>query len=242
MESTQLALLSLITGRDAAAGASPPDPATLIVGDARASAQQRLEVYAHMYRARMIEALESQFPRLAAQLGPDAFADLCAAYVADEPSTHPSLRRVGERLPAWLAAHRPDDTAAAPLARLEWARADVFDAADEPVLTLDQLRAWPANRFAELPLLLIAAHRLTRDARLVWRQGTTIYHRTVDDAERAALLLVSEGTRFGVVCESLLLAPDQNEPDAVARAFTWLSTWVTDGLLVDGHIGVATPR
>src|SRR4051812_42348866 len=155
----QAAVMSLITGR----GAGDPgvEAGALIVGDVRASADERLHVYAHMYRARIVEALESQFPRLAKMLGPEAFAELASAYITDEPSRHPSLRYVGERLPAWLSgAQVPDSRLLAGLAQLEWARADVFDLADDRMLTPESLRAWPMEHFGELPLQLVTAHRL----------------------------------------------------------------------------------
>ena len=163
-------LLALITGQTAegAAGAPAPDPATLVLGDARADAQSRVHVYQHKYRSRMAEALESQFPRLARWLGADDFAPLTTAYVADHPSRHPSLRFLGARFPDWLAQRSAAQEgsglhpALADLARLEWARTDVFDAADQAPLAIGVLRAWPADRFAELPLRLIGAHRRLR--------------------------------------------------------------------------------
>jgi hypothetical protein len=248
--------MALITGRDA--GVSVPDAAALVVSDARASAEARMHVYAHMYRARIAEALESQFPCLAKLVGAEEFAELAAAYIGDEPSRHPSLRYVGERLPGWLAAHRPESLALASLARLEWARADVFDLVDESTLTLDELRAWPTERFGELPLQLVTAHRFVTaqagtanlwdslggdivnrgdaepttvgaESLLVWRQGTAVYHRPVDESERAALELASQGACFGVLCESLLAS--HGEEPAVGQAYAWMSTWLADGLL-----------
>ena len=102
LASVQAALLSRITGLEL--GGPSSDPASFIRGDARGSAEERLAVYAFMYRSRFVEALESQFPRLARLVGADAFADLTAAYVADRPSRHPSLRELGRALPGWLAA------------------------------------------------------------------------------------------------------------------------------------------
>jgi hypothetical protein len=157
LASVQVALLSRITGLSL--GAPANDATSLVRGDARASAEERLAVYAFMYRSRLVEALESQFPRLAVALGAEAFAELVAAYVADRPSRHPSLRELGHDLSDWLAVNRADRPALAALATLEWARLDVFDLADEPVVTLEALRVLPPERFAELPLTLIAAHR-----------------------------------------------------------------------------------
>jgi hypothetical protein len=258
LASQQTALLALITGRDL--GALTPAPGSLIAGDARASAEERLHVYAHMYRARIAEALESQFPRLARLLAADDFGELAAAYIADEPSRHPSLRDVGERLPAWLEARRADAPELAGLAALEWARADVFDLVDEPAMTLESVRDWPPDRFAELPLRLMTAHRLVTVAAgtarlwdslgidvgggatdrealaqaeietlIVWRDGTVVYHRLVDAAERAALELAAQGTHFGVVCESLLVT--HGEERAAGQSYAWMSTWLADGVL-----------
>jgi hypothetical protein len=154
----QGALLALITGHGSPLIA--PDLDALIVGDHRASGLERLEVYRHMYRARIAEALESQFPRLARSLGTEGFAAMAGAYISDEPSRHPSLRFVGERLPGWLELRRSETPMLGALARLEWARTDVFDQADESVLTLEAIRAWPADSFGELPLTLVRAHRL----------------------------------------------------------------------------------
>ena len=68
---------------------------------------------------------------------------------------------------------------------------------------------------------------------LVWREGTTVFHRLVDDNERAALALASHGTEFGVICESLLAT--NGEEAAVAQAYGWLSTWLADGLIRAPH-------
>ncbi|HVV51327.1 MAG TPA: DNA-binding domain-containing protein [Polyangia bacterium] len=152
----QSALMALITGP----GAPAPDLEALIIGDARAGADERLGIYRFMYRARVAEALESQFPHLATHMGRERFTELAAAYIADEPSTHASLRFLGERLPGWLEARRSGAPLLGALARLEWARTDVFDQADEPALPLDAARAWPPESFGELPLKLVSAHRV----------------------------------------------------------------------------------
>jgi hypothetical protein len=261
-------LLAHITGRH---DGPSPDAAALVIGDTRASAAERIHVYQHMYHSRIVEALEGQFARIARWLGAEAFAELAGAYIADEPSRHPSLRFVGQRFPDWLATRAPNEPrhcALADLARLEWAREDVFDAADEPTLTLDAIRSFIPDRFAEIPLRLVAAHRRVRLARpvaalwdaigptarevdtnvldalaeataaraagseslLVWRQGNSVFHRATDAAESAALDAVASGTTFGAVCEAL--SRSSSEDEAAAQAFTWLSTWANDELLV----------
>jgi hypothetical protein len=242
----QAALFARITGLpvgDAARAAS------LVAGDARASGEERLQVYATMYRLRMTEALESQFPRVAAALGPEDFGRAAAAFVGEVPSRQPSLRDIGRGFPAWVARARPDWPALAGLARLEWARADVFDLADERPLSVEALRARPADRFADLPLRLIGAHRLVdldagalalwdasfagdpSGGALVWRRDVTVYHRPLPAAERAALEAASGGAIFAAICEQLSVG--RSDEQAAAQAFSWLSTWAADGLLLD---------
>ena len=237
----------------------PSRASAAVVGDARASAEQRVQVYATMYRLRVTEALESQFPRVARALGPEAFAEAAVAFVAAAPSRHPSFRELGRGFAGWLARQRRDAwSALAALARLEWARTDVFDVADQPVLTVDALRALSPERFAELPLRLIEAHRLLDVGRdvlaawtrlrdpddgagqppaapedaagtLVWRQDVAVYHRGVGADERAALQQAAVGTTFGALCEQL--AAGRTDQEAAAQGFSWLSTWTLDGLL-----------
>jgi hypothetical protein len=244
----QAALFARITGLPVG---DPAVAASFVVGDARGSAEQRLQVYATMYRLRIAEALESQYPRVARALGAEDFGCASVAFACDVPSRHPSLREIGRGFPAWLATARPDDPALAALARLEWARADVFDLADQRSLAVEALRALPPERFADLPLRLIDAHRFVdadatalalwdpaRDTPdvtggvLVWRQSVTVYHRALGATERGALETIARTTTtFGAICEQLAvgLADEQ----AAAQAFSWLSTWATDGLIVD---------
>lgn len=157
LPSTQTALLAMIT--DAAPHPFTPTADALVVSDARASADERVQVYAYMYRARVSEALESQFPRLARLLGAEAFAELAFGFVTDHPSRSPSLRYLGTELPDWLEGKHAT-VALSDLARLEWARTDVFDAVDELPLTIEALRAWPLEEFMRLPVKLVAAHRI----------------------------------------------------------------------------------
>jgi hypothetical protein len=69
------------------------------------------------------------------------------------------LRFIGAALPAWLE-RRYGGQGLSDLARLEWARSDIFDVIDEPTSTVDALRAWPVDEFLRLPVKLVAAHRI----------------------------------------------------------------------------------
>src|SRR5262249_56053977 len=96
----------------------------------------------------------------AAGVGTGAFPPVARAYLAEHPSEHPSVRPVGRHLPAFLASRPPP---AAPawlpdLARLEWARVEVFDAPDARPIGMADLLAlpepeWPEARLRAIPPL-----------------------------------------------------------------------------------------
>jgi hypothetical protein len=230
----------------------------VIEGDARRSAIGRLDIYANMYFFRIRDALRADFPKLAALLGADVFHNLCTDYLWACPSEHPSLRWAGARLPAYLAAHAlgREQPAAIDLARLEWARADLFDAPDAAPLTVDDVRALGAESLAALPLRWVPAHarldvawpadELWRAVErgdvpslpaapssrtlIVWRQGVVVYHRAVEPAEHDALAVLDEGASFAALCERLAArAPVEA---AAAQAFALLARWLTDEWIV----------
>ena len=155
--------------------ATPAALDEMIAGDERLPASERLDIYANMYFFRLLDCLREDFPRLAAALGEDRFHNLATDYLLAHPSEHPSLRYLGRRLPEFLAGHAlaMDSACLADLARLEWTRADLFDAADARTLTRDDL-ARPAQESAgDLPLRAVPAFRLLRldhDAPRLWRE------------------------------------------------------------------------
>ncbi len=233
----------------------------LVQGDARLDAVGRLDVYANMYFYRLLDALNGDFPKLAALLGEDGFWNLITDYLVACPSENPSLRFAGARLPGFVAAHtagraRPG---LADLARLEWARADVFDRRDEPALAFAMLQRLQPEAFAALPLPLIAAHelldmehaadeiwrRIEHDEDsgaiesgprriLVWRQDLAVRHRALGEPEARLLPRLREGktpATFGLLCE--WLGADLPAEAAAAVAFQLLGAWVTSGLIVD---------
>jgi uncharacterized protein (UPF0276 family) len=141
-------------------GLEADDLSREIVADVRLSAVERLDIYANMYFFRLEDILRDEYPKLAAVLGAAGFHDLMVEYLARFPSEHPSVARVGERLPGCLREHplsaiRPY---LVDLAALERARIDVFDRADAAPLSLGALRARPPETFAALRLPLVPAH------------------------------------------------------------------------------------
>jgi hypothetical protein len=139
-----------------------------LLGDARASASERLHVYRYAVLSRLVGVLRDDYPTVLAALGRERFDPLAADYLRAHPSRHFSLRHVGARFPAFLADD-PQDTArelrasapwCADLARLELAVTDAFDAADAQPLARADLTALPPEYWDALALALMPGARL----------------------------------------------------------------------------------
>jgi hypothetical protein len=230
-----------------------------VAGSARVSIETRLGIYAGAYGSRLIDALGSSYPALAALLGEDDFRILGAKYVASHDSPYFSIRNYGDALEEFLGAH-PDYAEVpllAELARWEWTLCAVFDAADaEPVgpeaLARVTPEDWAALRFEFHPSARRLALRwnapqlwkaLTEEAErpelrvlaqpiewLAWRQDLKTYFRSLEPGEAAVLDAARSRSSFGELCE--LLAAVHGAEQAPLAAAALLSRWVGDGLLV----------
>ncbi len=176
-----------------------PDPglAACVLPSAALAPAERIRIYTDMYFARLLEALQEDFPRTAAVMAGE-FQPLCRRYLARYPSIQPSLRDLGTRLPDFIT----DEAQAlgpslaglirsergpvldgcppvapwpwlADLARLERARVDVFDAPDVVPLRLQDLAPIPAENWGDLRFSTIPAFGLVRSAWPVHQAWTT---------------------------------------------------------------------
>ena len=223
-----------------------------IEGDAKASAEARLDLYANTYFFRLKEALEGDFPRTAEALGEARWHNLVTAYLQAHPSTRPSIRWAGEALPAFLAAHGVSEGERwiADLARVEWAESDAWQAGDAPEISLEDLAGvaperWPFLRFVPSPHARIV--EVEGDERL-WRAldlaGTEegesseiqdyrpdpvcVFRGGMARGDGLVEVLLSGGT-FGEACEAL--GGDEAETEeAAARAARHLAAWASRGL------------
>ncbi len=263
LEQTQHLFWKLITAPEGAAaglgGLSPAERTlgeSLVRGDARLSAVERLDVYADMYFYRIRDCLKEDFTAVRAVIGDDAFHNLITDYLIAHPPTHFSLRYAGQQLPAFVRGHAlaarwpylPD------LAALEWAILDAFDAPDAEPLDAAALASVPQERWPELRLQLTPSLRLLRldwpvhevwkqaqgdeqpeepqpapTALRVWRQDLRVFHRPMDATEDAALRAVNDGAPFADVCERIVAC--ESEAHGADRALALLGEWLADGLL-----------
>lgn len=231
--------------------ASPPAIQTYLSG--------RPEIYGVAYKARLTEALKTNFPALHRVLGDDAFRELAHRFIDESPSEYRSIRWFGRELAMFAQGDESllPHSALLDLLKMDWALGLAFDAADAmPVCEADLHRIaaseWAALTFAFHPsaslLKLTWAiepiwRAVTNDENadtpepmadthylLVWRSELEAKWRIVDEAEALALNMLGSGMNFGELCDHLAAAGD--EAKAVVAAAQYLKGWVLDGVLV----------
>jgi hypothetical protein len=243
---------------DTGAVANAVDPALLALVSHRGGLgpAQRLDIYADMYRTRLVDVLREDFPRVLAILGDEEFRALACRYLARHPSTHPSVRYVGRRFAEFVAGEAALPPFLADLARLEWARVEVFDAPDAEPLRLSDLESlpasdWPALRLRPIPACLVVdcawpvhevwaaaegaargragAGRPEASTIRVWREGWSVSHAAMGDLERRVFPLLERGEPFASLCAA---GEEGLDPEAAAREVgSLLMRWLEDELL-----------
>ena len=229
-----------------------------VVGDGRASAEERVQVYVEGYRLRLMEVLEDNFDGLHGLVGDEEFDRLGRAYIDVHPSSHPSVRWFSQHLPGFLRGTEP--YAAHPylaeMAEFEWTQGCVFDAADDAAIGMEVFAALPPEAWAGARFTLRTAVRrldlhwnipavwqalaagetppeLVSGERpqgwVLWRQDFDTHWRSLGEDEAWALDAVREGNSFAVLCEGLCR---WHAESAVAlQAASLLKRWLADGLV-----------
>ncbi len=231
-----------------------------IVNDPTVGAKKRLGIYYDAYRLRIIGVLGNDYPNVKKYLGDDLFDHAVRSYIAQYPSTYPNMRWVGQHMAEHLSKTLPQHPIAAELARFEWALGVAFDAADTPVLQLQDLTEIPPEDWANIMLkahsslqiftfkyntpsvwqtLNTGAESLTSNKRytlcLVWRKGLDAHYRIIDNLEKLALEKLTMGITFGGLCEFLQggeVVEGHTEVNAMQTAAQYLSSWLNDGLII----------
>ncbi len=229
-----------------------------IVDGPRLDAQGRMDVYANGYQLRLIDVLDADYPALHALAGDDLFDLLSRAYIAAHPSVYPNARWFGVHLPQFLASDIAfsAQTVLAEMASFEWAMNLAFDCKDDPVLDLAELARLPGEAWSTLGFQLHSSlqrveltwnvpafwQAMTREedpptpaqspvgaAWIVWRRELTIFFRSLETDEAAALKTVGNRQNFADMCEVLC---DWHESEQVpVIAMTLLKRWVDEGLI-----------
>jgi hypothetical protein len=217
-----------------------------------------LAVHLNTYRSQLLVCLGETYGAVRAWLGDAAFEAAAAIHIERVPPGSWTLDAYPRDFPRTLSGLYPADPEVGDLARLEWALAELFTAADcDPLApdTLDQA-AWAridweravlqlVPTFTRLPVSTNAAAiwsalsagetpppaaALAAPAQLaLWRNGFTPHFRTLDPAEAAALDQVAQGRSFGALCASLVERCGAADGPRLAGA--WLGQWLRDGLI-----------
>lgn len=116
------------------------------------SAKERLAIYFDAYRLRLLEVLESDYPKLQALMGKEDFEVLGCHYIEGHPPEHFSLRYFGKDLASFLlnTTFYSKHPYLHEMAMFEWTMGDALDAPDAVVLAKDALQSLPLDCFSEL--------------------------------------------------------------------------------------------
>lgn len=222
------------------------------------SRHERLHIYHQAYRLRLIDALRSDYPALEAFVGEDEFVAIAHEFISEHPSRHPSLRWLGEKLPAFLATHErwKEQIPVVELAAFEWAQVMAFDAADINCATLDDVRALAPEQWMSMQIQFHPSvqrlgfytnapqlwNALVKDQEiiqtenfpeitewLVWREDLQVVYRPLDAAEAWALDNFLNEQSFADICGGLCeWFPEEQVP---MRAAQYLQHWISSGLI-----------
>lgn len=234
-----------------------PDIFNHVVGTCKVPADIRLGVYENAYRARLIEALIAAYPILQSYLGAEPFEDLCFAYIDQHPSNFRSIRWFGDQLAAFMSKNLPykEFPYLSELAKLEWTMALAFDAADSPIVRLEDMQnippeAWadmrlqihPSAKFLSLSWNTVQIWQMITDEQepplpeeiqpitwLIWRNDLMSQFTSLSTDEAWAIQSLIKNATFGEVCEGLCQWIDEEK--AGMRAASLLKGWIVAGLI-----------
>jgi hypothetical protein len=239
--------------------ASQPGFTAKVRDTSKADRVTLLDVYREGYALRLIEVLTIDYPGVLAMAGPEDFDLMARAYIAAQPSRHPSVRWFGKGLADFLVTTAPYDgsPAVAEMARFEWALGEAFDSIDVEPITAETVmtvppEAWETIVFAPLPSLrrlsfsydvppswqrreevepgaLEVAGLEGPVPWMIWRPERMSNFRSLEPDEAVMLDAMVQGQPFPALCEALL--PHVEEDQAAARAAGLLRSWVEEGLI-----------
>jgi hypothetical protein len=206
-----------------------------------------------MYAIRMEEALEVDYPAVAALLGHHDFHHIVNAYVQRHPSTSYTLNRLGDAFPQFIAETMPRRRALHDLARLELAMTQVFDEEQSPLIDATAIANVPANEVVSMCLVPIRALRLlsfdypvndlfqrfrddepmrTPRRKPEWlaihRRDYSVIRLPLELRAFAMLSLICEGATLGDAV--VAFASRFDEPPRQDELFSWFRDWTAAGL------------
>lgn len=244
--------------------------ASVLMAGSTAQRQRGLGIYAHAYRARLLDTLADAYPSVRAMMGAGPFEAAALAHIAAQPPTTRSLRWYGDRFSEHLARHHTEQPGYAELARLDWALRQAFDGPDAEVLEAATLSLLPPETWATVRLQLVPTTQLhalrgntvavwqalnaeepppawdTTAAQLdwlIWRKGLQPHFRSVSPLEATLLRAMLEGHAFADCCaraESMCESTGEPAANMAALIGGFLQQWLAEQVLDANSLSTQT--
>jgi hypothetical protein len=234
------------------------------------SSVERLDIYAHMYYARLLEVLTAEYPTTRQILGDRAFGRACRQFVRRNPSKHRTLNRLSEKFPDFLSRHLPAGNRrglAVDVARIERAMEDVFDAPRAEPLTAAGFAAIGADEWHRVRLRVIPALQLlkprfpandymnaARGGRkprmprpratfaIVYRRSFEVFRRDQTPEQFKLLSALAAGRTLADAVRSSISGRDGSADKLAATLGAWFQQWAAAGLFCGVERGAAGRR
>ncbi len=215
---------------------------------------ERLELYHRQYWYRLLDSIAEDFPGLRLLLGDRAFWRLMEAYLEAVPSTSFTLRHLGRRLPAFVAANPslvPHPVHAEEIARLEVAVFEAIEAADRAPLTGAEILTAPVALQPHVALFALRTPadelwhraeeerprgrvrapsiRVPRRFAVAFRDGASVRVERLPRAAFKMLEAVEETGSVDAAMERVSRGPWRLRARDAARVRGWFATWVSRG-------------
>lgn len=229
--------------------------------DGVVSPLEGLSVYYNGYRLRLIEILANDYPKLVNLMTKNIFENMAKQYIETHPSTFFSVRNFGCLLPEFLQQHSTygEKPYFSEMATFEWLLGEALDAEDAPMVTLEELKAIPAEKWSDLKFSFQPSFQqlllhwnipevwqqfdsesvpsiipnLTRQecpqSWMIVRSNFQSAFRATSENEAFAMRLLHENTTFGDLCEKLC---DRIPQDQIPYfTIDCLQNWIKEGLI-----------
>lgn len=222
---------------------------------------ERMDVYAEGYLARVMEALAEVFETIYHLMGRDAFIELSESYIHAHPSHSYNLNFIGEHMAAFIqkASASGKLPFLSDLARLEWNVAQAFHAVSEDVFNpasletvkeddWDRLKVvfqpsvstvssqWPILdiwKARHTPLKEIHIDIVDRPQNvLVYRRALEVMCQLIDTTQADLIGALINKRSLGDSCAVLAERLGVDEPPVGE----WFSSWVGQGILKGVHL------
>jgi len=222
------------------------------------SSVERLDIYAHMYYARLLEILVEEYPTTRQILGRHEFTHACRRFLERNPSKSRTLNLLSERFPEFLGRSLPRghrNGLAVDVARIERAMEDVFDARRAEPLTAAEFTGIGAADWQHVRLTLVPALRFLKlrypandymnavrrgqkpriprrrpTTAIVYRRGFQVFRRDQEPAQFRLLKALASGRTLAQAVRANAHGKRVSADRLAATLGAWFREWAAAGL------------